>query len=164
MDVAMPEKDGLEAAREICDFSPQTMIIFATAHEDYTHEAFVVYAFDYLIKPYKIDWIRKTMERIRLKLSDSERPKEVFNSPVKAETVQDKMIREKLNILIELVDDDLEQLDLLSKDADAKVGHKTADTSFFGYKTHIAMTEERIITAAVITSEKSTMANNSRSW
>jgi hypothetical protein len=36
------------------------------------------------------------------------------------------------------------------------VGHKTADSSFFGYKTHIAMTEERIITAAVITTgEKS---------
>ncbi len=32
------------------------------------------------------------------------------------------------------------------------VGHKTADTSFFGYKTHLAMTEERIITAAAITS------------
>ena len=27
-----------------------------------------------------------------------------------------------------------------SKDEDAKTGHKTADTSFFGYKTHIAMT------------------------
>lgn len=39
-----------------------------------------------------------------------------------------------------------------SKDEDAKTGHKTADTSFFGYKTHIAMTEERIITAATITS------------
>lgn len=39
-----------------------------------------------------------------------------------------------------------------SIDTDAKVGHKTADTSFFGYKTHIAMTEERIITAAVVTS------------
>lgn len=34
-----------------------------------------------------------------------------------------------------------------SKNQDAKVGHKTADTSFFGYKTHIAMTPERIITA-----------------
>lgn len=31
-------------------------------------------------------------------------------------------------------------------------GHKTADTSFFGYKTHMAMSEERIITAATITS------------
>ena len=61
-------------------------------------------------------------------------------------------VREKLNMLKELVDDDLEQLALMSQDTDAKVGHKTADTSFFGYKTHIAMTEERIITAAVVTS------------
>src|SRR5699024_1435963 len=34
---------------------------------------------------------------------------------------------------------------------DAKIGHKTKDTSFFGYKTHIAMSEERIITAATVT-------------
>jgi IS5 family transposase len=37
------------------------------------------------------------------------------------------------------------------EDQDAKIGHKTADSSFFGYKTHIAMSEERIITAATIT-------------
>jgi len=64
-------------------------------------------------------------------------------------------IQEKLNLLEEVVNDDQEHLKI-SKDEDARVGHKTADTSFFGYKTHIAMTEERIITAAVITSgEKS---------
>lgn len=60
-------------------------------------------------------------------------------------------VLEKLNILQETVDDDVEALNQ-SKDSDAKVGHKTADTAFFGYKTHIAMTEERIITAATVTS------------
>ncbi|BCZ44585.1 hypothetical protein psyc5s11_06520 [Clostridium gelidum] len=59
-------------------------------------------------------------------------------------------VKEKINMLKELVQDDIEQLNL-SKDVDAKVGPKTADTSFFGYKTHIAMTEERIITAATVT-------------
>ncbi len=43
-----------------------------------------------------------------------------------------------------------------SKDEDAKTGHKTANTSFWGYKIHIAMTEERIITAAPITSGEKT--------
>ena len=38
-----------------------------------------------------------------------------------------------------------------AKVQDARVGHKTSDTSFFGYKTNIAMTPERIITAATIT-------------
>ena len=37
-------------------------------------------------------------------------------------------------------------------DEDARTGHKTAHSSFFGYKTHIAMSDERIITAATVTS------------
>ncbi|MEK4509497.1 IS1182 family transposase [Paenibacillus anaericanus] len=59
-------------------------------------------------------------------------------------------IKEPLNLLKETVTDDLEQL-RISEDQDAKIGHKSADSSFFGYKTHIAMTEERIITAAIVT-------------
>ncbi|MCQ2009031.1 IS1182 family transposase [Sporolactobacillus sp. STSJ-5] len=59
-------------------------------------------------------------------------------------------VKQTLNLLKETVNDDLEQLQLAT-DPDAKVGHKTADTSFFGYKTHLAMNEERIITAAVLT-------------
>ncbi|MGB8454434.1 MAG: IS1182 family transposase [Anaerocolumna sp.] len=64
-------------------------------------------------------------------------------------------VQEKLNLLEEAVKDDLEHLET-SKDDDARTGHKTADTAFFGYKTHIAMTEERIITAATITSGEKT--------
>lgn len=60
------------------------------------------------------------------------------------------MITEPLNLLKETVEDDIEQLHLAA-DPDARVGHKSADSAFFGYKTHLAMTEERIITAAVIT-------------
>lgn len=60
-------------------------------------------------------------------------------------------VKERMNLLEETINDDLEQMEL-SKDQDARVGHKTYDTSFFGYKTHIAMTEERIITAATVTS------------
>lgn len=64
-------------------------------------------------------------------------------------------VQERLNYLNEAIEDDLEHI-RLSKYEDAKIGHKTADTSFFGYKSHIAMSEERIITGAVITTgEKS---------
>ncbi len=60
-------------------------------------------------------------------------------------------VNESFNSLKETQADIKEYQDY-SKDDDAKVGHKTKDTSFFGYKTHVAMTEERIITAAIITS------------
>jgi len=60
-------------------------------------------------------------------------------------------VKENLNLLKETVTDDIEHLQI-SEDEDAKIGHKSADSSFFGFKTHIAMSEERIITAATITS------------
>ena len=59
-------------------------------------------------------------------------------------------IKEQIDYLEETMNDTEIELEY-SKDQDAKVGHKTADTSFFGYKTHIAITPERIITAATIT-------------
>jgi len=59
-------------------------------------------------------------------------------------------IKEQIDYLEETMNDTEVELEY-SKDQDARVGHKTADTSFFGYKTHIAETPERIITAATIT-------------
>ena len=59
-------------------------------------------------------------------------------------------IKEQIDYLEETMNDTEIEL-YYSKDQDAKIGHKTADTSFFGYKTHMAMTPERIITAATIT-------------
>jgi hypothetical protein len=59
-------------------------------------------------------------------------------------------VKQKLNILKEAFEDCTTNTHF-SADADARVGHKSEDYSFHGYKTHIAMSDERIITAAVIT-------------
>ena len=61
-------------------------------------------------------------------------------------------INEKLNLLKECVEDVVERF-TISTDKDARIGHKTEDTSFFGFKSHIAMEEDsRIVTAVVVTS------------
>lgn len=72
----------------------------------------------------------------------------IINEDARFSTLPD--IKEQINMLEETMNDTEVEIEY-SKDKDAKVGHKTADTSFFGYKTHIAMTPERIITAATIT-------------
>jgi len=64
-------------------------------------------------------------------------------------------IKEQIDMLEETMCDTEYEIEY-SKDKDARIGHKTADTSFFGYKTHIAMTPERIITAATITTRRKT--------
>jgi transposase len=49
-----------------------------------------------------------------------------------------------------LVNDKIKEIQS-AVDEDAKLGYKSEHNSFFGYKTHIAMTEERIITGLEVT-------------
>lgn len=58
-------------------------------------------------------------------------------------------ITEQVNYLEEVLTDNIE-LKLSLDDSEARIGHKTFDTSFFGYKTHLAMSPERVITAVVV--------------
>lgn len=59
-------------------------------------------------------------------------------------------VKSALNLLKEVIADDLEHIQSMN-DKDARVGHKTADSHYFGYKTHIAMTKERIMVGAIVT-------------
>ncbi|MBB6219047.1 hypothetical protein HNQ80_005227 [Anaerosolibacter carboniphilus] len=60
-------------------------------------------------------------------------------------------ISKRLNYLREGLSDTESALDEAG-DSQARTGYKTKDDSFFGYKTHIGLSENRLITAAVITS------------
>lgn len=105
---------------------------------------------------YKYD--ENCKERMPRKNTDNDLSKELAYCKELERTIEKEpsissipAVREKLNNLKETVEDTQENI-VLSKDTDAKIGHKSTESSFFGYKTHIAMTEERIITAAVVTS------------
>ena len=72
----------------------------------------------------------------------------VGSNPTLAEVPK---VKERLNMLKEVLVD-IEDHYVTSKDGDARIGHKSEEDAFFGYKTHIAMSDERIITAATVTS------------
>ena len=74
MDVEMPGKTGIECARAIQDRDPRAVIVFATAHEEYMASAFEVYAFDYLVKPFKVERALETLSRIRDRLGGGAEP------------------------------------------------------------------------------------------
>ncbi len=69
MDVEMPEMTGIECAKVIQDRNPRTILVFATAHEQYMRSAFEVYAFDYLVKPFKLERAMNTLSLIRDRLT-----------------------------------------------------------------------------------------------
>lgn len=68
LDVEMPEISGVECARAIQDRDPRAVMVFATAHEEYMANAFEVYAFDYLVKPFRMERAMQTLDRIRDRL------------------------------------------------------------------------------------------------
>lgn len=65
MDIEIKGASGLDCAKIIADLNPKTKIIFATAHAEYMPNAFEVYAFDYLIKPFDIERVNQTLKRIQ---------------------------------------------------------------------------------------------------
>lgn len=69
MDVEMPGMSGVDCARAIQDRNPKTVMVFATAHEQYMRSAFEVYAFDYLVKPFRAERALNTLNMIRERLS-----------------------------------------------------------------------------------------------
>ena len=71
MDVEMPGMTGVECARLIQDKNPKTIMVFVTAHEEYMADAFEVYAFDYLLKPFRMERAMHTLDLIRQRLRES---------------------------------------------------------------------------------------------
>lgn len=70
MDVEMPKMNGIECGKAIQDRCPKTIIIFATAHEEYMKNAFELYAFDYLVKPFPLDRALNTLALARERLCE----------------------------------------------------------------------------------------------
>lgn len=64
LDIEIQGENGLNCAKVIADLEPKTKIIFATAHAEYMSNAFEVYAFDYLVKPFDVERVNKTLDRI----------------------------------------------------------------------------------------------------
>lgn len=81
---------------------------------------------------------------------------ELLETIEKEDTIKDiPAVKEKMNFLQEVLTDCKEEV-TQSNDPDARIGYKSQDHAFFGYKTHLAVTKERLITAATVTTgEKS---------
>lgn len=65
LDVQMRGMNGLETASVLRTLLPKTLIVFATAYDEYAVRAFEVGAVDYILKPFEIDRIHTTVERLK---------------------------------------------------------------------------------------------------
>lgn len=78
VDIRMPRMTGLELAEEISRMDKPSVIIFATAYEEYAVKAFELSAVDYILKPYEKERILRAMDRAKLLLGQTEVLKDQF--------------------------------------------------------------------------------------
>lgn len=77
IDIEMPEMDGITLAEKLLEKQPSMIIVFITAWDKYAIQAFDVNAFDYILKPIKIDRFNKTVQRIKNEIES----KKVYSKP-----------------------------------------------------------------------------------
>ncbi len=87
VDIDLKGESGLECAKVLTELNPKLKVIFATAHSEYMANAFEIYAFDYLVKPFNVERVVKTLSRIQHKMTEETAP-----SVVVSEKQSDKLM------------------------------------------------------------------------
>ena len=78
LDIRMPGKTGMEAARDIGE---RSQVVFVTAYDQYAVEAFERGAVDYVLKPTEPDRLKITVDRLKQRL---QQPAAKVNDSVQA--------------------------------------------------------------------------------
>lgn len=63
LDIQLPGLNGIELAQIISELPDKPLIIFATAFEQFAVQAFNVEAFDYLLKPFTLERVAKSIHK-----------------------------------------------------------------------------------------------------
>lgn len=98
MDIDLSGESGLDCARAITEADPKVKIVFATAHSEYMANAFEIYAFDYLVKPFDLERIGKTLGKIKSMTAE----KAPDPSGVKTDAGYEKLVirgKEEINLI-----------------------------------------------------------------
>ncbi len=70
VDLDMPVLNGLDAIRQLAESNPRQYYVIITGHPDYALEAFNLYSFDYILKPFNPERVIQTISKIKDKFKD----------------------------------------------------------------------------------------------
>lgn len=158
MDIDLNGESGLECARVLTELDPKLKIIFATAHSEYMANAFEIYAFDYLVKPFNMERVVKTLDRIRNSIMQENSVKDsVPDRVVKPERYKNKLFikgKEQAFLL------DMEEIILVER----LEGYTSIVTAKERYRTSISLSdiEEKLNTGEFMRCHKSYIINISK--
>ena len=154
MEVEMPGMSGVECARLIQDKNPKTIMVFVTAHEEYMADAFEVYAFDYLLKPFRLERAMHTLDLIRQRLRESAGAQDAPQKPVRFNAPARIMLRHREGVSFV----DLNDILLVQREERATVVY-VADGGRFVTGDTLGEMEERLPEGMFFRTHKSYIVN-----
>jgi DNA-binding LytR/AlgR family response regulator len=92
LDIHLPGLNGIELAQVIRELPDKPLIVFATAFEEFAVQAFTVDAFDYILKPFTLERVAKSIQKAvntldaQVKTQKSVAPPEGSHGPDKPDT------------------------------------------------------------------------------
>lgn len=69
LDIQMPGLNGIDLAARLCEGAHPPRVVFTTAYDHYTLQAFEHAAFDYLLKPIGLERLSRTVSRLKERLA-----------------------------------------------------------------------------------------------
>jgi two-component system LytT family response regulator len=155
LDIEINGSNGLECAKIIADMEPKTKIIFATAHSEYMSAAFEVYAFDYLVKPFNVERVYQTLDRVRTFTETAEM--EHLDKIIKYERGLEKLLvkgKESMSFV------DINDIILIQRENSATVIYTMKDS--FNTSASLSDIEAKLDTEQFMRSHKSYLINVSQ--
>lgn len=152
LDIEIQGESGLEFAKIIADLDPKTKIVFATAHAEYMSEAFEVYAYDYIVKPFNVERVNQTLSRIQL-LASNEYHKDIHQI-VKYEKGLEKLLvkgKDSMRLV------DIQDIILVQRENNMTVIYTSKEA--FSTTTSLGDLETKLDPARFIRSHKSYIIN-----
>ena len=92
LDVQMPEMNGFEVVRAL-GAELSGAVVFVTAFEQFSLQAFEVHALDYLLKPFSEERFKTVMQRVREQLGHPRTPAGTMASALRKKPLQRVVVR-----------------------------------------------------------------------
>ncbi|MFD6209277.1 LytR/AlgR family response regulator transcription factor [Peribacillus sp. NPDC060253] len=105
LDIELAEGNGLQLAKQLAELDPAPALIFATAYDEFALQAFELYAFDYLLKPFDEKRIRQTLDKL-VKLRKIGEDESRTKSPLRTSAEQTGKMAVLIDDRIVLIDRD----------------------------------------------------------
>ena len=143
--------NGVECARILSNINPDLKIIFVTAHSEYMSNAFDIYAYDYIVKPFDIQRVERTLRRIAASgenVTSSNNTGKVKSSPGREMMIRG---RESTNFI------DIDEIVMVERQGKSTIIHTIRDE----YNTSMGLgdIEEKLTDSKFIRSHKSFIIN-----